>query len=363
MGYESTELWLAMKQTKYKRTLAFLKQILRKANGDMDEAVRVTLDTVCDAVHAEAGTFWFYSRFGDGMIHPRAQFGGKPMTGLFLAPGEGIAGQVIEKAKPVLISDCRKDSRWAGRMDEKTGFSTKSMMCVPLYTEDNNSFGCIQLINKTDGSLFDEEDLKLVEALSEEISTDFINLNLISDGKTVDKAAVMFVDIRRFTNICRKLEPVQVANVVNRFLSFVSTVVRNYDGVPNKYIGDCVLTYWDGDDAAEKACKAAVELMQDLPEFRKSIKEKLGCDLQIGIGIDLGSAFVGNIGSSILSDHTIYGNTVNEASYLESTAPAGKIYVSEAVAGELEGKMKFIKVPPLSLKRRKYRINVYSLKF
>ena len=106
MGYESTELWLAMKQTKYKRTLVFLNSILKKANGDMNEAVKLSLDTVCDAVHAEAGTFWFYSRFGDGMIHPRAQFGGKPMDGLFLAPGEGIAGKVIETCEPVFVSDC-----------------------------------------------------------------------------------------------------------------------------------------------------------------------------------------------------------------------------------------------------------------
>ena len=59
MGYESTEVWLAMKQTKYKRTFEYLHNALRKANGDMNEAIKLALNVVCDTVHAEAGTYTY----------------------------------------------------------------------------------------------------------------------------------------------------------------------------------------------------------------------------------------------------------------------------------------------------------------
>ena len=363
MGYESTEMWLAMKQTKYKRTLEFLHNVLKQARGDMNEAVKLALDTVCDAVHAEAGTFWFYSRFGDGMIHPRAQFGGKPLEGFFLAQGEGIAGQVIEKCESMLVSDCRKDPRWAERMDAKTGFITKSMICVPLLYEDNKSFGCIQLINRKDDALFDEKDLELVEALASEISVGFVNLNLLSDGKTVEDVAVMFVDIRNFSPMCRKLEPVQVADMVNRFLSFVTTIVNEYEGVPNKYIGDCVLIYWTGEDAAKKACEAAVRLMKDAPELRMDMKKKLGYDFKFGIGINFGEAFIGNVGASVLSDHTVYGNMVNEAFIIESNAPGDKIYISQSVQENLSDNWVIKKVPGISLRDKKLNLKVFSLEY
>ena len=362
MGFESNELWDGMKKTKYQRTFDYLHTILRSTHGDMNEAITVALDTVCEAVHAEAGTFWFFSRFGDGMIHPRAQFGGKPMEGFFLAPGEGIAGQVIETGESMLIVDCQKDPRWAGRVDAKTGFVTKSMICVPLMDEEK-SFGCIQLINKTDGSLFDEKDSELVRALAKEISVDFVNLNLLSDGRLIDKVAVMFVDIRGFSLLCRNRGPIEIADAVNRFLSFVTNTVTEFSGHPNKYIGDCVMAYWEGADCTKKACEAAKTLMEKASEFNADLKEKLNFEFGFGVGINVGEAFVGNIGSSVLSDHTVFGNMVNEASYLEANAPAGKIYVSEAVASELKNKEVFKGVSGLMRRDRKLNIKIFSLEF
>ena len=347
MNFETMELWDAMRGVKYRRTLEQLGEMLRKAHGSLNEAIETALSTACKAVHAEAGTFWFYSRFGDGKIHARAWNGGADLSGIVLEPGEGIAGQVIETAQAIMIADCRKDARWAKKTDANTGFATKSMICVPLIAEDL-VFGCIQLVNKTDGSLFDEEDLKFERRLAEEISNQFVKLNLLTDGKVEQDIAVLFVDMRGFTEIAAKMNPMKIAEMLNEYLSFVTEQIRAQGGIPDKYIGDCAMAYWKKSEScgepAYMACKAADAMRSKADEFALRMKERYGGDIRFGIGINYGAAYLGNIGTSVLTDHTVVGHTVNMASQLEEAAPAGKIYISRAVADELgeRAKVEFV---------------------
>ena len=359
MGYESTEVWLAMKQTKYKRTFEYLHNVLRKTHGDMNEAIKMALNIVCDTVHAEAGTFWFYSKYGDGFIRPRAYYGGKPMEEFFLVPGEGIAGKVVETGDPVYVADCKNDPRWTGRMDEKTGFDTRSMICAPLKN-DGRCFGCIQLINKTDEAPFDAKDAELVLALAQEISSDFVSLNLISDGKLEDHVTAMFIDIKGFSAMTMNMEPVEVARLVNSFLAFAIGIIKENEGTPNKYMRDLMLTYWIGEDGPAKACKAAREIING-KDFIREAKEKYGCDLHFGIGISTGPAFVGNIGSSALADFSVFGHTVNEANFIKSNAVRDSIYISSSVVNALGNSIRYHKIPFMSLKHNKMHCEVFAL--
>ena len=155
-------------------------------SDSLEQALRVSLGTVVRAVGAEAGTIWFYNKNGDGRIHPSFWIGGADLTGLSLAAGEGIAGAVVETGKPTVVKDCQQDSRWAGRFDAKTGFVTKSMICVPLLNK-YEVIGCIQIINKVDGSLYSDADVELCEnlAMLTAIAVDGNGLNLgFSDERT-----------------------------------------------------------------------------------------------------------------------------------------------------------------------------------
>ena len=101
------------------------------------------------------------------------------LTGLSLAAGEGIAGAVVQSGKTTVVKDCQKDPRWAGRFDEATGFVTRSMVCVPLVNK-YEVIGCIQIINKKDGTLYNDEDVSLCEnlAMLSAIAIDENGLNL-----------------------------------------------------------------------------------------------------------------------------------------------------------------------------------------
>ncbi len=162
----------------YTQVVWEITTLLQKAES-LEEALRASLGEVVKAVGAEAGTIWFYNASGDKRIYPSFWIGGADLTGLSLELGEGIAGTVVKEGKSTVVKDCQKDERWAGRFDSVTGFVTKSMICVPLVNK-YEVIGCIQIINKKDGSLYNDEDINLCEnlAMLTAIAVDGRGLNL-----------------------------------------------------------------------------------------------------------------------------------------------------------------------------------------
>lgn len=162
----------------YTQVVWEITKLLQEAES-FEDALRTSLSEVVKAVGAEAGTIWFYNSAGDRRIYPSFIIGGADLTGMSLAEGEGIAGQVVQSGKTTVVKDCQKDERWAGRFDEATGFVTKSMVCVPLINK-YETIGCIQIINKKDGSLYDDADVALCEdlAMLTAIAIDGRGLNL-----------------------------------------------------------------------------------------------------------------------------------------------------------------------------------------
>ena len=162
----------------YTQVVWEITKLLQEAES-LEDALRTSLSEVVKAVGAEAGTIWFYNSAGDRRIYPSFIIGGADLTGMSLAEGEGIAGQVVQSGKTTVVKDCQKDERWSGRFDEATGFVTKSMVCVPLINK-YETIGCIQIINKKDGSLYDDADVALCEdlAMLTAIAIDGRGLNL-----------------------------------------------------------------------------------------------------------------------------------------------------------------------------------------
>lgn len=171
----------------YTQLIWEITTLLQQAES-LEDALRTALSEVVKAVNAEAGTVWFYNSTGDKRIYPSFWIGGSDLTGLSLEPGEGIAGAVVQSGKSQVIKNCQKDVRWAGRFDKATGFVTKSMICVPLINK-YEVIGCIQIINKKDGSLYDDEDVSLCEnlAMLTAIAVDGrgLNLGIIEDKKAI----------------------------------------------------------------------------------------------------------------------------------------------------------------------------------
>ena len=195
----------------YTQVVWEITKLLQEADS-LEDALRTSLGEVVKAVGAEAGTIWFYNSAGDRRIYPSFTIGGADLTGMSLAEGEGIAGQVVQSGKTTVVKDCQKDERWAGRFDEATGFVTRSMVCVPLINK-YETIGCIQIINKRDGSLYDDADVDLCEnlAMLTAIAIDGRGLNL---GFAEEKKSI--ISLRGVTKVFGQVDTqIQILKGVN----------------------------------------------------------------------------------------------------------------------------------------------------
>lgn len=157
-------------------------------------------------------------------------------------------------------------------------------------------------------------------------------------GKTTE-VAVLFVDIRGFTTMSEKVHPTEVVEILNQYLTLTSKAVHHNGGTLDKFIGDCTMAFWGAplpcEDKVYKACQAAMEMVQGVTALEEEMQRRFGYRISFGVGVHVGPAVIGNIGSPERMDYTAIGDTVNTASRLESNAPAGTIYISRAVADAL----------------------------
>ena len=162
-------------------------------------------------------------------------------------------------------------------------------------------------------------------------------------GKQV-RIAVLFVDVRGFTPMSERLEPTQVVAVLNEYLTLISKCILDNGGTLDKFIGDAAMAFWGAplpqEDFIMKAVRAAADMVEGSRALSQRLEEKYGCSVSFGVGVHVGDAVVGNIGSPERMDYTAIGDTVNTSSRLEANAPAGTIYISRAVADALEGRIR-----------------------
>jgi adenylate cyclase len=141
------------------------------------------------------------------------------------------------------------------------------------------------------------------------------------EGKEQD-LSVMFVDIRRFTSISEIMKPNDIVDLLNRYFTFASNIVKKYNGTIDKFMGDGMLAFWNApvpmENHQELALKAALDMQKEISVFNKDLKNIFDLELEIGISIHVAATFVGNIGSEHLVSYTIIGDSVNLTSRLET---------------------------------------------
>lgn len=144
------------------------------------------------------------------------------------------------------------------------------------------------------------------------------------------ETAILFADIRGSTGLAERLGPTEFALLLNRFYAISTGILIEHDATVDKLIGDEVMAFFvpgfAGPDFARKAVDAARALLR---AFGHGAGETPW--LPVGIGIDLGTAYVGNIGGEHVVDFTALGDPVNMAARIQGKADAGEVLVSDAV--------------------------------
>ena len=180
----------------------------------------------------------------------------------------------------------------------------------------------------------------LTPALVEQLARDPSKLKL---GGEKRELSVLFCDVRGFTTIAEQLkdDPEQLTALINRLLTPLSDIVLAHGGTIDKYIGDCLMAFWnaplDDPDHAVHAVAAALDMLGSMDALNAELKREAEDDgrihhpLRIGVGVNTGECVVGNMGSTSRFDYSALGDPVNLAARLEG---ASKDYEVSLLIGE-----------------------------
>lgn len=132
---------------------------------------------------------------------------------------------------------------------------------------------------------------------------------------------VLFSDVRGFTTISEGLDPKQLTQLMNAFLTPMTEVIHHNRGTIDKYMGDAIMAFWGAPlkdhEHAKHALTAAMQMIGALEKLQKDFAIKGWPAINIGVGLNSGLMTVGNMGSSFRMAYTVMGDTVNLGSRLE----------------------------------------------
>ena len=161
--------------------------------------------------------------------------------------------------------------------------------------------------------------------------------SLLRLGGVTKRLTFLFSDIRGFTPISEKYQkdPQKLVEIVNRFLTNQTEIIQKHEGCIDKYMGDCIMAFWnaplDVEDQEKKATEAALEMREALGELNEIFKAEGVPEIHTGCGINTGLCVVGNMGSNSRFDYSVLGDSVNLAARLESSC---KTYETDLIISE-----------------------------
>ncbi len=298
---------------------------------------------------------------------------------------QSIARKAVSERVAILTDNAAEDERFKGKSILLQ--SVRSAMGAPLMASDGGVLGLIYVDNLTATHAFNDEDLEFLIAFSGVASVAMENSQLsdrirrealvlsnfqryfspdlakqIADhGEEMKldmgakrEVVIMFTDIRGFTSMSEKMAPDDVAHLLREYFTEMVEIVFRNGGTLDKFIGDAIMALWGAplsmEDDADKAMAAAIEMQRALAGLNQHWEASGKPAIQIGIGINFGEVFAGNIGSEQRLEYTVLGDAVNTASRLCSKAAKGEIMISEPFYRRLKRPPKVEAREPIPLK-------------
>jgi len=179
------------------------------------------------------------------------------------------------------------------------------------------------------------------------------------------EVTILFADIRSFTTIAERMAAENVIAMLNQFFGVMVDIVFRNNGILDKFVGDQLMAVFgiisSDSSAPYDAVKTAIE-MQDASEDLMNLRRKQDKEtFEIGIGINTGSAIVGNVGSENRMDYTVIGDSVNIAGRLQQMAKGGEIVIGEQTCAHIKNRFRIEKRGEISVKNKREPIICYNV--
>ncbi|MFQ5883106.1 MAG: ATP-binding protein [Candidatus Methylomirabilales bacterium] len=251
---------------------------------DLDELFRLIMERIQDLMGVEASSLLLKEDKGDELVF-RIGLGehGEAVQGRRLKVGEGIAGWVFQQGSALIVPDVRQDHRFYQGVDYDTGFTTKSMLCVPLKTRDK-VIGVIQVLNGLTKPAFDEDDLNLLSAIAAHAATAIENARLYAEVKfhaeelerkveertrEVEAANVQLEEALHRVEEASHHKSVFLATVSHELQTPLNTIIGFSDTLENQHFGPLTQDQARHVCHIRKAGQHLLQLISDLLDLSK----------------------------------------------------------------------------------------------
>jgi len=308
---------------------------------------------------------------------------------------QSIARTALKDKVAILSDNAGEDTRFGGQSILIQ--QIRSAVCVPLIGAEEKSLGIMYVDNVTTTHRFSDEDFEFCIAFAgiaavaiensqyaqriqrelltrsnfERFFTPQLAKRIAESQETIRLGgekrvvAVLFSDIRGFTALAETMRPDDMASLLTEYFTQMVDCVFRHDGTLDKFVGDSVMAQWGAPigspDDADKAMAAAIEMIYELDKLNAQWRAEGRPELQIGIGLNFGEAFAGNIGSERRLEFTVIGDTVNTASRLCGAAEPREILFSEEFRRALRTAPRMQPVPPLELKNKSQPVTTFRV--
>ncbi|MBL7664577.1 MAG: adenylate/guanylate cyclase domain-containing protein [Bacteriovoracaceae bacterium] len=248
-------------------------------------------------------------------------------------------------------------------LNSKLSFVTPIYLCIIITYLVENTFRFLTE---------EKEKQRIKNTFKQYVSADVVQKMLeepgaIKLGGESRYLTILFSDIEGFTTISEKLSPEKLAQVLNIYLTEMSEIVFKNKGTLDKFIGDAIMCFWgapiEEPNQVFLACKTAIEMQRKNEQLKKRIYEEFGVLIKTRIGINSGTAAVGNMGSQTQFAYTVLGDTVNLAARLEGINKEYGTFttVSEFTYEKIKDKFLLRKLDLVAVKGKEIPVTIYEL--
>jgi adenylate cyclase len=190
-----------------------------------------------------------------------------------------------------------------------------------------------------------------------------LDANSLQLGGQRSTITVLFADIRGFTSFSEDLAPEELVSILNRYLKTAADAVLSEDGTIDKFLGDAIMAWFNAPilqpDHTARAVRAALRIRDSLENLHRDVPSKFR--LSFGVGIHVGEAVLGLVGTEKRSDYTAIGDSVNTAKRIQEYTGPGQILISQEGYELVSDQIDVIPFEPIKVKGKRELLKVYDV--
>jgi len=395
-GFGQLRVAAATAEERQAKKLSILLDIAQKLSGefDLDKLLRTVVDMMFEVMNVDRVTIVLRNE-ATGELVPSMSRSRLGDTQVQQVP-RSIADKVVKERVAVVSDNTAADSRFKGQSIVMQ--SVRSAMCSPLMASGDRVLGLLYVDSITATNSFSDEDLQFLVAFSGLVAIGIRNSsyaeqvrrealvrsnferyfapNIAAEIAQQDTVVplggdrrpitILFSDIRGFTSMAESMRPDAIAQLLTEYFSEMVEIIFEHGGTLDKFVGDSVMALWGAPIAhpgdPDRALKAAVAMQRSIRRLNERWVGAGRPEIGVGIGINYGEVFAGNIGSHRRLEYTVIGDAVNVANRLCSEAAPGEILVSEALCQVIKEPVEYEYLPEMALRGRTRSVQVYRVK-